>query len=63
VKPILYRFVTGYDFSRADKANRTGVGFSPCGTYFAIPLLSPRLFPQPVQPVRKAANLEVGFSP
>jgi hypothetical protein len=29
-KPSKMGFVSGHDFSRADKANQLGMGFSPC---------------------------------
>jgi hypothetical protein len=34
VLPILYRFVTGRDFSRADKANKVMWASVPCGSLF-----------------------------
>jgi hypothetical protein len=30
------RVLKGYDFSRADKANKMKLGFSPCGFLFLI---------------------------
>ena len=60
--PILYRFLTGHDFSHADKANRTGWASAPAELilrFHSVPTpFSASCFVGPL-PIKR----ELGFSP